>query len=238
VLISIIIPVHNEAENIGQLIGEIGMLSLNYSYQIVVVDDASYDNTYAVLSEIKMNMPHLKIIRHKEKYGQSAAIATGVAHADGELIVTMDGDGQNDPADIPGLISTLLSNKRCRMVVGYRKRRKDSYWRNITSKIANQVRSALLKDHTPDTGCGLKIFYKSSFTSLPFFDHMHRFLPALIQMQGGEVISEEVKHRTREHGKSNYGTLDRMWAGIIDLMGVYWLRLRSKKVLFREGADE
>jgi dolichol-phosphate mannosyltransferase len=237
-LISIVIPVHNEAENIGRLIGEINMVSLNQSYQIVIVDDASNDHTAAVLSDIKKDMPHLKIVRHKEKYGQSCAIVTGVEHAEGELIVTMDGDGQNDPADMAKLISTLLDHEACRMVVGHRKKRKDSTWRFISSKIANFVRGCLLKDNTPDTGCGLKAFYKFAFMDLPFFDHMHRFLPALISMQGGEVISVEVNHRKRMQGRSKYGTLDRLWVGLIDLMGVYWLCLRTRKLSDRKMTDD
>jgi len=237
-LISIVIPVHNEANNIRGLINEIKMLSLNYPYEIIVVDDGSNDNTFIVLSEIKKNTPQLKIIRHKERYGQSAAIITGVMHARGELIVTMDGDGQNDPSDIPKLISILLNDKTCRMVIGYRKKRNDSLWRIISSKIANYVRSFLLKDNVPDTGCGLKAFYKSDFMTFPLFDHMHRFLPVLIKMRGGNVISAEVNHRPRKYGRSSYGTLDRLWAGIIDLIGVYWLGLRSKKIFNREIIDD
>ncbi|MBL0714800.1 MAG: glycosyltransferase family 2 protein [Desulfosarcina sp.] len=237
-LISIVIPVHNEADNIGRLIREISMLSLNHPYQIVCVDDASNDNTPVILSEIQKNMTNMKAIRHKEKYGQSGAIVTGVEHSEGELIATMDGDGQNDPSDIPKLISILLNNKTCRMVTGYRKKRTDSLWRVISSKIANSVRSFLLKDENPDTGCGLKVFYKSAFTALPLFDHIHRFLPALIKMQGGDVISVEVNHRERKFGISNYGTLDRLWAGLIDLTGVSWLRLRIKKISVREIIHE
>jgi glycosyltransferase involved in cell wall biosynthesis len=236
-IISIVIPVHNEADNIGQLIGEIDMIPSNHSYEIVVVDDASHDNTPVVLSEIKQDMTNMKVIRHKEKQGQSGAIATGVEHSEGELIVIMDGDGQNDPADMPKIISTLLDNKSCRMVTGYRKKRNDSSWRIISSKIANSVRSYLLKDDTPDTGCGLKVTYRSAFMALPFFDHMHRFLPALIKMQGGDIISVEVNHRKRKHGKSNYGTLDRLWAGLIDLAGVYWLCLRTRKISDREKTN-
>ncbi|MGD9158370.1 MAG: glycosyltransferase family 2 protein [Desulfobacteraceae bacterium] len=240
-LISIVIPVHNEADNIGKLISELKsslLPSKDLSYQIVIVDDASNDNTVIVLSEIKKQIPNLKIVRHKEKYGQSGAIVTGVEHAEGELIITMDGDGQNDPADIPKLISPLLfdGGKRC-MVIGYRKNRKDSLWRIISSRVANAVRTFLLKDNTRDTGCGLKAFYRSSFIILPFFNHMHRFLPALFRMYGGEVISVEVNHRARIQGRSNYGTLDRLWAGLIDLMGVYWLCMRTRKISDREMID-
>lgn len=234
--ISIVIPAHNEADNIGTLISEITHLKLNQTYEIIIVDDASSDDTYANALKMKADVPELKIIQHAGRYGQSAAIATGIAHAGGELIVTMDGDGQNNPADIPALVSTLLNSKNSnlRMVAGFRKKRDDSSWRIISSKIANSVRSFFLRDQTPDTGCGLKVFYRSAFINLPFFDHMHRFLPALIQMRGGDVISIEVTHRARKHGTSNYGTLNRLWVGIIDILGVSWLRLRSKKVNIRK----
>ncbi|MBN1794041.1 MAG: glycosyltransferase family 2 protein [Candidatus Omnitrophica bacterium] len=237
-LISIVIPVHNEAGNIGPLINEIVQLSLKDLYQIVVVNDASDDDTPRILSESKKNIPALRVISLKEQRGQSAAIATGVEQSEGDLIVTMDGDGQNDPADIPRLVSALLEDQTRRMVVGFRRNRKDSLWKITSSKIANSVRSFLLKDNTPDAGCGLKAFYKSTFTALPFFDHMHRFLPALIQMQGGRVISIEVNHRPRKRGRSNYGTLDRLWAGIIDVFRVYRMRTQSEKVAHKVAHKE
>lgn len=236
-LISVVIPVNNESQNIEQLIREITTsLDANFPYQIVVVDDASTDNTIDVLTKIKKDLNNLKVIHHKRNYGQSAAIVTGVTHADGEIIVTIDGDGQNDPADIPKLISTLLENNNCHMVTGYRKKRNDSLWKILSSKIANSVRRSLLKDDTIDTGCGLKVFYKRTFIALPFFDHMHRFLPALVKMNGGKVLSVEVNHRPRVKGKSHYGILDRLMAGIVDLFGVYWLSRRTIKTLVQENA--
>lgn len=236
--LSIVIPAYNEAGNIGALISEITQLKLNPPYEIIVVDDASSDDTYNTVLKLKTDIPELKIIQHESTCGQSAAVATGIAHAAGELIVTMDGDGQNNPADIPKLVSALVTSKNpnLRMVAGFRKKRDDSPWRIISSKIANSVRSFFLRDQTPDTGCGLKVFYRSAFINLPFFDHMHRFLPALIQMQGGDVVSIEVTHRARMRGVSKYGTLDRLWAGVIDIMGVSWLHLRSKKVNIRKCA--
>lgn len=236
--LSIVIPAYNEAGNIGTLISEIMQLRLNPSYEIIVVDDASSDDTYNTVLKLKTDIPELKIIQHESTCGQSASIATGIAHAAGELIVTMDGDGQNNPADIPKLVSALVTSKNpnLRMVAGFRKKRDDSPWRIISSKIANSVRIFFLRDQTPDTGCGLKVFYRSAFINLPFFDHMHRFLPALIQMQGGDVVSIEVTHRARMRGVSKYGTLDRLWAGVIDIMGVSWLHLRSKKVNIRKCA--
>lgn len=228
--ISIVIPAHNEAENIWFLIGEIRAIGLEC--EIVVVDDASSDETYSTLQRLKAAVPQLKTIRHAVTYGQSAALVTGIKNSVGELIVTMDGDGQNNPADIPKMVAAILraENSKLRMVAGYRRKRNDPSWRIICSRLANFVRNLFLKDATPDTGCGLKVFYRSAFLELPFFDHMHRFLPALIQMQGGEVISMEVAHRPRLHGISKYGTLNRLWVGIFDLVGVGWLRLRTKEV--------
>ena len=230
--ISIVIPAYNEADNIGPLIGEIVNLKLAYPFEIIIVDDASSDETYANVLKMKADVQELRIIQHKQTSGQSASVATGIEYATGELIATMDGDGQNNPADIPKMVAALLNsnNTKLHMVAGYRKKRDDSAWRIISSKIANSVRSFLLRDQTPDTGCGLKVFYRSAFLKLPFFDHMHRFLPALIQMRGGDVISIEVTHRARMRGISKYGTLDRLWVGIVDIIGVSWLRLRSKKV--------
>lgn len=236
--ISIVIPAYNEVDNICTLIGEINQLKLNDPVEIIVVDDASTDDTYAAVLRMKEAGPGLKVIQHEKTYGQSAAVATGVAHTDGEVIVTLDGDGQNNPADIPRLVTALVSDNSsdlC-MVAGFRKKRDDPWWRIVSSKIANFVRGSLLRDQTPDSGCGLKVFYRSAFLKLPHFDHMHRFLPALIRMQGGEVISMEVSHRARRHGVSKYGTLNRLWVGLIDLMGVSWLRLRSKKVTIKRCA--
>jgi dolichol-phosphate mannosyltransferase len=233
--ISIVIPAYNEADNIGPLIGEIVQLKLACPYEIIIVDDASSDNTYANVCKMKDAVQELRIIQHKQTSGQSASVATGVEHATGELIVTLDGDGQNNPADIPKMVAALINSNNANlcMVAGFRKKRDDSSWRIISSKIANSVRSFFLRDQTPDTGCGLKVFYRSAFLKLPFFDHMHRFLPALIQMRGGDVISLEVTHRARMRGVSKYGTLDRLWVGIVDIIGVSWLRLRSKRVEIR-----
>lgn len=233
--ISIVIPACNESENITPLIGEILAAGLSHPYEIIIVDDASKDGTYDAVLEMKREVHHVRVLQHECTYGQSAAIATGIAHADGELIVTMDGDGQNNPADIPAMISAMLtsSDPHLRMIVGHRKKRNDSSWRIISSKVANSVKTFFLRDQTPDTGCGLKVFYRSAFMNLPFFDHMHLFLPALIQMQGGTVISMEVTHRARTHGASKYGTLNRLRVGIVDIMGVYWLRLRAKKIKIR-----
>ena len=162
--------------------------------------------------------------------GQSTAIRTGVSHADGELVVTLDADGQNDPSDIPNLLTMAsqfpLGSHFC--IAGHRKNRKDTAWKRFQSKLANSVRSKFLNDDTPDTGCGLKVFPKQTFLDLPYFDHMHRFLPALIRRQGGIIKVVEVNHRDRQFGKSKYNMLGRLGVGLIDMAGVYWLQKRNK----------
>ncbi|QXE90240.1 glycosyltransferase family 2 protein [Geomonas subterranea] len=228
--ISVVIPAHNEADNIGSLVQEI--VATGLACEIVVVDDGSTDDTHARLLALKGSVPSLKVVQHDRAYGQSAAVATGIRQATGTIIATMDGDGQNNPADVPKMVEAILKsdNPNLKMVAGYRKKRDDPPWRIISSKLANAYRRSFLRDETPDTGCGLKVFYRSAFLELPFFDHMHRFLPALIKMKGGDVISVEVHHRPRTAGVSKYGTLNRLWVGIVDIFGVCWLRMRAKNV--------
>ncbi|WP_456473193.1 glycosyltransferase family 2 protein [Desulfolithobacter sp.] len=237
--ISVVLPVHNEAENIEELIREIQATNLEYPCEIITVDDASNDDTRTILRNLQKNIPELIVLEHKENYGQSAALATGIYNARGEIIVTLDGDGQNNPADIPKLVSRLLEQQppELQMVAGFRRKRNDSRWRIVSSRLANTVRSYLLGDGTPDTGCGLKVFYKSTFERLPFFDHMHRFLPALVQIRGGQVVSLEVSHRPRKHGASHYGTMNRFLAGIVDVMGVFWLKKRAKIIKLRHEKE-
>ncbi len=231
--ISIVVPVYNEADNINSLIIEIvAAMSQAKAYEIIYVDDGSNDDTAAVLKQMQQDVRMLRVIRHRQSCGQSAAIYTGVKAANYPYIATLDGDGQNDPADIPHLYQVLMQqrdiNSRLCMVAGWRNKRHDSAWRLFSSKLANAVRSSLLGDNTPDTGCGLKVFLRDQFLELPYFDHMHRFLPALILRAGGQVISEPVNHRARAHGYSKYGTLDRLWVGISDILGVIWLQKRAK----------
>ncbi len=231
--ISIVVPVYNEADNIKALIAEIvTAMSQAEAYEIIYVDDGSNDDTAAVLQQALQNINVLRVIRHQRSCGQSTAIYTGVKAANYPVIATLDGDGQNDPADISLLYKLLMqqrtSHSNLWMVAGWRDKRHDSAWRLFSSKLANAVRSGLLGDNTPDTGCGLKVFLRDEFLRLPYFDHMHRFLPALILRAGGQVISEPVNHRTREHGYSKYGTLDRLWVGIVDILGVIWLQKRAK----------
>jgi dolichol-phosphate mannosyltransferase len=229
--ISVVIPVCNEGESIGQLITEItSVLDEKYKYEIVVVDDGSTDNTLEVLLKIKQKLPTLRIIQHLQNSGQSTAIRTGVQHARSAWISTLDGDGQNDPADIPNLYNELINNWAADpwlVVAGYRKKRKDTWLKRISSKYANGIRDRLLRDGTPDTGCGLKVFARDSFLELPYFDHMHRYIPALFQRQGGRVISIEVNHRHRMQGVSKYGFHNRLWVGIVDILGVRWLQNRT-----------
>jgi len=240
VKISIVVPVHNEADNIVPLIDEIvnAMSQAEASYEIIYVDDGSNDRSALILTQMLQRINTLRVIQHEKSCGQSTAIYTGVKAASYPCIATLDGDGQNDPADITRLYELLMQNRKTRsnlwMVAGWRNKRYDSAWRLFSSKVANTVRSALLGDNTPDTGCGLKVFLREKFLELPYFDHMHRFLPALIIRAGGQVISEPVSHRVRSQGYSKYGTLDRLWAGITDLLGVIWLQKRSKLAVTKE----
>jgi dolichol-phosphate mannosyltransferase len=239
VQISIVIPVHNEADNIVPLLEEIvGVMHGADVYEIIVVDDGSNDQTGQVLKQALEQVPTLRVIQHELSCGQSTAVYTGVKAAKYPIIATLDGDGQNDPADIPRLYDLLMQQNKTDsdlwMVAGWRNKRHDSAWKLFSSKFANTVRSGLLGDNTPDTGCGLKVFLRGKFLELPYFDHMHRFLPALVIRAGGRVISEPVNHRARSQGYSKYGTLDRLWAGVTDLVGVIWLKKRAKLPVTKE----
>lgn len=233
VKISIIVPVYNEADNIVSLLNEIiDAMRLVEAYEIIYVDDGSNDRTADVLAQALQDVSALRVIRHQRCCGQSTAIYTGIRAASYSLIATLDGDGQNDPADILRLCELFMQQRKAitnlSMVTGWRNERHDSAWRRFSSKVANTVRAALLGDKTPDSGCGLKVFLKEEFLALPYFDHMHRFLPALMLRAGGQVISEPVNHRSRVNGYSKYGTLDRLGVGITDLLGVIWLQKRAK----------
>ncbi|MFM7038514.1 MAG: glycosyltransferase family 2 protein [Planctomycetaceae bacterium] len=225
--VSVVIAAHNEAANLPQLLNEVkDALEGRFTFEIVVVDDGSTDDTPQVLFSLRSSLPTLRYLRHAKSAGQSLAIVTGIDHAQSALIATLDGDGQNDPADLPAMIDLLLQPRfggRVRMIAGHRTRRQDSWWRLFSSRIANAVRRRILADGTPDTGCGIKVFYRSVFLQLPRFNHMHRFLPALIVRAGGEVLSMSVNHRPRLHGRSHYDTLRRLFNGLLDLAGVAWL---------------
>jgi dolichol-phosphate mannosyltransferase len=240
--LSVVIPVRNEAPNIGPLVAEIrAALDGRLDYEIIYVDDGSSDDTAAVIRGLMREFPRLKLLRHARSSGQSAAIRSGVKAARAPWIATLDGDGQNDPADIPRLweIARAAPPEPPLLVAGHRQKRRDSAVKRLSSRIANGVRGWLLGDGTPDTGCGLKLFRRDLFLELPFFDHIHRFLPALVQREGGRTISVVVNHRPRARGASNYGTLDRLWVGIADLLGVMWLKRRARSPrLLAESEDE
>src|SRR5215470_20253093 len=229
--LSVVIPVKNEAGNIAPLVAEIAAaLDGLIDYEIVYVDDGSNDATAAEIHELQQSMPRLRLLRHAESSGQSAAIRSGIKAARGHWIATLDGDGQNDPADIPGLwrIARESSPLTPVLIAGQRVNRQDSWTKRRASRCANAVRRWLLRDDTPDTGCGLKLFPRALFLDLPYFDHIHRFLPALVLREGGVVRSLPVNHRPRERGVSKYGVFDRLWVGISDLFGVMWLRRRQR----------
>lgn len=232
--LSVVVPVRNEQDNIVPLVREIdAALAGKLDFEIVYVDDGSTDDTLQRLGETQREYPQLKVVRHQFSCGQSTAVRSGVKAASGDWVATLDGDGQNDPADIPKLLAALADGVD--LVGGNRRHaRRDSWIKRISSVIANGVRSRMLRDSTPDTGCGLKLFRRDVFLDLPYFDHMHRFLPALVQRRGGKVVSVPVNHRPRERGKSNYGTLDRLMVGIVDLFGVMWLLRRAKRPVIIE----
>jgi dolichol-phosphate mannosyltransferase len=235
---SVVVPVCNEAENVEPLAREIDAALRDRSYEMIFIDDGSTDETAAILKRLKGSLPALRILSHSFRSGQSAAVASGVRAARASWVATLDGDGQNDPADIPKLIAARDSSegRGVQLFMGNRKAsRRDSAFRKLQSSIANGVRSSLLGDGTPDTGCGIKLFSRDVFMDLPRFDHMHRFLPALFQRQGARVISVPVSHRPRTRGTSKYGMLNRLWVGIVDIVGVMWLRRRYKSgLLVRE----
>jgi dolichol-phosphate mannosyltransferase len=228
--ISVVIPVCNEAENVEPLAREIAAALKGRAFEILFVDDGSTDDTAAAVLRAREVVPEVRLLRHSFRAGQSAAVTTGVRHARAEWVGTLDGDGQNDPADLPKLMSARLDPANADVVLfqGHRVSRKDTGFRRLQSRIANGVRSRLLGDGTPDTGCGIKLMHRASYLELPKFDHMHRFLPALFQRAGGRVISVPVNHRPRARGTSKYGMLDRLWVGIVDIGGVMWLRRRYK----------
>ncbi|MDD5213957.1 MAG: glycosyltransferase family 2 protein [Methylococcales bacterium] len=237
--LSVVVPVHNEAENIEPLLNEITAALTDFTeYEIIYIDDGSTDNTLNVLKKARQTIPNLRVFHHEKSCGQSAAVFTGIKAAKFPVIATLDGDGQNNPADICHLYSNLQTqreaNSKLAMIAGWRNQRHDTQWRLISSKIANGIRSTLLGDATPDTGCGLKVFLRDAALELPFFDHYHRFLPALMLRGGYQVISLAISHRARERGVSKYGTLDRLWVGISDILGVMWLKTRMKRTEVKE----
>jgi dolichol-phosphate mannosyltransferase len=229
--VSVVVPVRNEAGNIAPLVAEIAAALAGRAFEIVYVNDGSRDATEQELQGLMTLHPWLRQIRHAQSCGQSAAVRSGVAAAHATVVVTIDGDGQNDPAFIPALLAALEQGApQVGLVAGQRVGRKATGFKRWQSRVANAVRSAVLKDGTRDTGCGLKAFPRDLFLALPYFDGLHRFLPALVRREGYDVGYVDVVDRPRRHGTSNYGLWDRLWVGILDLAGVWWLIRRRRRV--------
>ena len=229
--VSVVVPVCNEEENVVLLAQEIhAALVGKYAFEQIFVDDGSGDGTAAaVLAARAQGMPEVRLLCHVQRSGQSAAVATGVRHARGRWIATLDGDGPNDPADLPRLLEALRdpARPRLKLVMGNRTTRRDTWLRRVSSRVANGVRSTILGDGTPDTGCGIKAFDRDVFLHAPRFRNMHRFMPALFLREGFDVVSLPVNHRERTRGTSKYGLHNRLWVGIVDLVGVSWLMRRA-----------
>jgi dolichol-phosphate mannosyltransferase len=228
---SVVITVYNEEDNIEPVLAELypAMERLARPFEVVYCDDASTDRTAERLSAARRRFPNLRVVRHRVNGGKSLALWSAVDAARGEWLVMLDGDGQNDPADIPRLVAEIERGEGARdlrLVAGTRRRRQDTWLKRLSSRIANGVRRAVLKDAAPDTGCGLKLCLRETFLRLPRFDHSHRFLPALVRRDGGAVAFVEVADRPRLSGQSKYGLRNRLWTGIVDLAGVYWLMRR------------
>lgn len=229
--ISIVIPAKDERENIQPLVDEIYAALEQQDFEIIYIDDGSSDGTFEEIIRLKnAGRSCLRAVKHAQSVGQSTAVYSGITAAKGELIVTLDADGQNDPADIPEMLVKAQQFKAGEhfCIAGFRKNRKDTAWYRFQSRLANKVRASLLGDGTPDTGCGLKVFPKATFLKLPYFDHMHRFIPALVCRLQGTIVVAEVNHRNRMAGISKYTMWNRLWVGIVDMLGVMWLQRRAK----------
>jgi dolichol-phosphate mannosyltransferase len=229
--VSVVVPVRNEAGNIAPLVAEIAAALAGRAFEILYVNDGSRDATEQELRGLMTLHPWLRQLRHAQSCGQSAAVRSGVIAARAGIVVTLDGDGQNDPAFIPSLLAALEQGApQIGLVAGQRVGRKAAGFKRWQSRIANAARGAVLKDGTRDTGCGLKAFRRDLFLALPYFDGLHRFLPALVRREGYDVGYVDVVDRPRRHGTSNYGLWDRLWVGILDLAGVWWLVRRRRRV--------
>jgi glycosyltransferase involved in cell wall biosynthesis len=236
--ISIVVPAHNEAGNVATLAAEIATALEGRNYEMIFVDDKSTDGTQAELIAAKVEFPTLRVLSHRKNAGQSKSVRNGILAARGRIIGTLDGDGQNPPADLPLLIDALSrpdAPARLKLVGGRRANRQDSAWKKFASRFGNSVRKALLRDDADDTGCGLKAFYREAYLMLPFFDHQHRFLPALMKREGYICEFRDVGHRQRGAGKSKYTNFGRLFASLSDMLGVMWLNSRSRD---SGGADE
>ena len=231
--LSVVVPVFNERDNVAPLVHEItAALRGRIDFEIVYVDDHSRDDTLQVLQALKAEVPELRVIHHVTQSGQSTAVRNGVKAARGAWIATLDGDGQNDPADIPKLLDQRDSagtDEALKLFAGWRVNRQDSGSKRWASRWANAIRSRMLRDDTPDTGCGIKLFERAAFLELPYFDHMHRYLPALVARDGWRTLHQDVAHASRHAGRSNYSNLARALVGVYDLVGVVWLIKRRKR---------
>ncbi len=228
---SVVIPVFNEEENVGPLSGEIANAMRNLPYEMIFIDDASTDGTLKALSTLKSTHKTLRVLSHRKNSGQSRSVRSGVKAANGDIIATLDGDGQNDPADIPALINKMIRNDapmNLALVGGRRAKRKDTWAKRAASRFGNGVRKWLLKDKADDTGCGLKVFKRDAFLNLPYFDHIHRYIPSLMLREGYTIEFEDVGHRNRQFGVSKYTNFGRLIVSISDLRGVMWLNRRSQ----------
>lgn len=235
---SVVVPVHNETGNVGPLVNEIAAALDGRAYEMIFVDDASTDDTRAELAELKTIHPQLRVLSHRTNAGQSRGIRTGILAARGLIIGTLDGDGQNDPADLPMLYRALTradAPQGLKMVMGRRANRKDTAWKRFGSRIGNSIRRRLLRDDCDDSGCGIKVMQREAYLLLPYFDHMHRYMPALMSAEGFGVEFRDVNHRARSAGVSKYTNLGRLWAALSDLRGVVWLIRRRRNP---GGADE
>lgn len=226
--LSVVAPMLNEEDAARALPGEIAAALHNVRHEIIVVDDGSTDGTLDCLREAMAAHPQLRIVRHERRAGQSRALRTGVLAARGEIVATLDGDGQNDPADIPSLLAALADNTALVMAAGVRRGRRDGAVKMWSSGVANKIRRLLLNDGAVDTGCGLKVFYREAYLRLPYFDHMHRYLPALMAREGYAVAYFPVSHRPRAGGVSKYGVVERLAVAFRDILGVMWLKNRAK----------
>lgn len=231
--LAVVIPFYNEQDNVAALLAEIDTaLTPILEYEMIAVDDGSTDATSTALAAAAARLDRLRVVRMGGNRGQSAALVNGIHAARAPLIATLDGDGQNPPTDIVTLLDGYrqAASGRPVAVVGWRQQRNDSGLRRLSSRVANRFRSRILADHCPDTGCGLKVFARSDFLALPRFRHMHRFLPALLARAGVRVISVPVAHRARRSGHSKYGIRNRLWTGLLDTLGVYWLIHRDCRI--------
>lgn len=231
-MLSVVVPARDEAENLGPLIREIHDALGSIEHEVLIVDDASTDGSAALLRDLKREDPRLRVMHHARSCGQSASLRTGARAARYPWIATLDGDGQNDPADLPKLWQARpagLNPEQPWLAIGHRVNRRDTGWRRFSSRFANRLRAWWLQDDTPDTGCGTKLFGRAAYLDLPWFDHQHRYFPALMRRAGGATVSIPVNHRPRAHGRTKYGTWDRAWAGAVDLWGVKWLQRRNRR---------